>query len=188
MRGHPPAAAAHAPPAPGREWRQPPPGRAGGGHPPPPQPSGRREPPHGYAPPQRPPAEARRWHENRGWRPEGAWGQHGSWQEHRSNQWQNDHRTWAQRGGYGGYYIPPDRFQRRFGPEHAFRLQSRPVIVDGYPRFRYGGYSFLIVDPWPGYWSDNWYQSDDIYVDYNDGYYLYDRRYPEVAIALTVIP
>jgi hypothetical protein len=57
----------------------------------------------------------------------------------------------------------------------------------GYPRFEYGGYSFLLVDPWPEYWSDNWFDSDDLYIDYNDGYYLYDRRYPQVALAVTIM-
>jgi hypothetical protein len=188
MRGVPQPAPQRSPPPPGPGWRQPQPGGEMRGRPQPPPPSARREPSRGYAPPQRAPAEARTWHQNRGWRPEGAWGQHNSWQEHRSGQWQSDHRTWAQRGGYGGAYIPPDRFQRRFGSGHTFRLHSRPVIEDGYPRFRYGGYSFVIVDPWPAYWSDNWYQSDDLYVDYDDGYYLYDRRYPDVAIALTIAP
>jgi len=57
----------------------------------------------------------------------------------------------------------------------------------GYPRFEYGGYSFLLVDPWPEYWSDNWYASDDVYVDYdNDCYYLYDRNYPQVRLAVTI--
>jgi hypothetical protein len=57
----------------------------------------------------------------------------------------------------------------------------------GYPRFEYGGYSFLLVDPWPEYWSDNWYASDDLYVDYdNDGYYLFDRNYPQVRLAVTI--
>jgi hypothetical protein len=57
----------------------------------------------------------------------------------------------------------------------------------GYPRFEYGGYSFLMVDPWPEYWSDNWYASDDVYVDYdNDGYYLFDRNDPQVRLAVTI--
>jgi len=58
----------------------------------------------------------------------------------------------------------------------------------GYPRFDYGGYSFLLLDPWPEYWSDNWYDSDDLYIDYGgDGYYLYNRRYPDVRLAVTIL-
>ena len=141
-----------------------------------------------YAPPRRAPAEARTWHKSNGWRNEGAWGQHDNWQEHRSSDWAHDHRRWDQRGGYGGAYIPADRYQRRFGDRHVFRLHTRPVIENGYPRFRYGGYSFIMVDPWPSFWADDWYDSDDVYIDYDDGYYLHDRRYPDVAVALTVVP
>jgi len=56
----------------------------------------------------------------------------------------------------------------------------------GYPRFEYSGFSFLLVDPWPEGWSENWYASDDVYIDYDDGYYLCDRRYPEVRLAITI--
>jgi hypothetical protein len=56
----------------------------------------------------------------------------------------------------------------------------------GYPRFEYSGFSFLLVDPWPEYWSENWYDSDDLYVDDDDGYYLHKRRYPEVRLAITI--
>ena len=110
-----------------------------------------------------------------------------NWQENRSQNWQNDHRTWSQRGGYGGYYIPQDRFSLYFGTGHLFRIRSQPIIVGGYPRFKYGGFWFMMVDPWPAYWSDNWYSNDDVYIDYDDGYYLYNRRYPGTAIAITVV-
>jgi len=66
-------------------------------------------------------------------------------------------------------------------------MNSRPIIVGGYPQFQYGGYSFLMLDPWPEQWSDNWYASDDVYVDYNDGYYLHNRNYPGAAIAITIV-
>ena len=56
----------------------------------------------------------------------------------------------------------------------------------GYPRFTYGGYSFLLVDPYPGNWAVNWYSSDDVYIDYEDGYYLHDRRYPGINLAITI--
>jgi len=126
----------------------------------------------------------RTWHTQGRWRQD-AWPQHQTWRDHRSQDWAADHRRWEQRGGYGGYYIPADRFDRRFGPRHYFRLHVRPVIYDGYPQFRYGGYNFLIVDPWPAYWDDGWYESDDLYISYDgDGYYLHNRRYPEVALAV----
>jgi len=57
----------------------------------------------------------------------------------------------------------------------------------GYPRFEYGGYSFLLLDPWPEYWAGNWYESDDVYIDFDDGYYLLNRRYPQVRLAITIV-
>jgi hypothetical protein len=59
-------------------------------------------------------------------------------------------------------------------------------MYEGYPEFAYGGFSFLMVDPWPGDWSANWYASDDVYIDYDDGYYLYNRRYPQERVAVTI--
>jgi hypothetical protein len=58
--------------------------------------------------------------------------------------------------------------------------------VGGHRRFQYGGFWFGLVDPWPEYWSDGWYDDDDVYVDYyGDGYYLYNRRYPGDRIAIS---
>jgi hypothetical protein len=66
-------------------------------------------------------------------------------------------------------------------------MYSRPTMYMGYPRFSYGGFSFMLLDPWPEYWGDNWYNSDDLYIDYDNGYYLYDRRYPGTGLAVAVI-
>jgi hypothetical protein len=114
--------------------------------------------------------------------------QRGTWQERRAHSWQSEHRDWQQRGGYIGYRIPDDRFRGHFGRDHEFRVYSRPVlVVGGYPRFQYGGYWFSLIDPWPEYWSDDWYNNDDVYVDYSeDGYYLYNRRHPSGRIAVSV--
>jgi hypothetical protein len=60
------------------------------------------------------------------------------------------------------------------------------MIYMGYPRFSYGGYSFLLVDPWPESWAENWYDTDDLYIGYDSGYYLYDRRHPGIGLAITV--
>jgi hypothetical protein len=58
----------------------------------------------------------------------------------------------------------------------------------GYPRFEYEGTSFLLLDPWPANWSQDWYESDDLYIDYGgDGYYLYDRNYPQQRLAITIL-
>lgn len=110
-----------------------------------------------------------------------------AWQRERAHSWQSEHRTWQQRGGYNGYRVPDDRFRGYYGQDHGFRIYSLPVMfVGGHRRFRYGGYWFSLVDPWPEYWSDNWYENDDVYIDYyDDGYYLYNRRHPGVRIAIS---
>jgi len=110
------------------------------------------------------------------------------WQDHRAQHWQREHRPWHERGGYRGYRIPEDRFRAHFGRGHCFRVRNAPIIVvNGYPQFQYVGFWFSPVDPWPEYWSRTWYETDDVYVDYvNDGYYLYNRRDPGVAIAVNV--
>ena len=114
--------------------------------------------------------------------------QQSAWQQHRAQSWQSDHRTWQQRGGYNGYRIPDDRFHGYFGPNHGFRIYGRPfLVVAGYPRFQYSGYWFSLVDPWPEYWANDWYDTDDVYVTYVDnGYYLFNRRYPRTGIAISI--
>jgi hypothetical protein len=114
--------------------------------------------------------------------------QQAAWQQHRAGNWQSDHRTWQQRGGYNGYRIPDDRFRGYFGPDHGFRIQGLPfMVVGGYPRFQYDGYWLSVVDPWPANWDDDWYDNDQVYVAYADnGYYLYNRSYPGVGIAVSI--
>ncbi len=106
----------------------------------------------------------------------------------RAKSWKDEHRTWAQRGGYHGYRIPDARFRLYFGRDHFFRINGLPLyFVGGQPRFQYDGYWVTIVDPWPESWGPNWYETDDVYLDNTgDGYYLYDRNYPDYPIAVTV--
>jgi hypothetical protein len=106
----------------------------------------------------------------------------------RAGSWKDEHQTWSQRGGYNGYRIPDARFRLYFGHDHFFRIYGLPLVfVGGMPRFQYDGYWVTIVDPWPETWGPNWYETDDVYLDYtNDGYYLYDRLYPGFPIAVTV--
>ena len=113
-----------------------------------------------------------------------------AWQGDRAHSWQSEHRTWEQRGGYDGYRVPEYRFRGYYGQDHGFRIYSLPVrYVGGHRHFQYGGYWFGLVDPWPEYWSNDWYDSDDVYVDYyGDGYYLYNRRYPGDRIAISFYP
>jgi hypothetical protein len=108
--------------------------------------------------------------------------------ESRARSWDHDHRSWAQRGGYIGYRIPDDRFRAYWGREHYFRIYRLPMLfVGGYPRFRYDGYWVTFVDPWPEMWPVNWYETDNVYLDYtDDGYYLYDLSRPGPGIAVTI--
>ncbi|HEY6127417.1 MAG TPA: hypothetical protein VIW23_04470 [Candidatus Acidoferrum sp.] len=110
-----------------------------------------------------------------------------AFQNNRAHSWQSEHRTWQQRGGYSGYRVPDDRFRQYYGEDHAFRIYSLPVVfIGGGQRFQYGGYWFGLIDPWPEYWSSDWYDSDDVYVNYDeDGYYLYNRRYRNDRVAIS---
>ena len=111
-----------------------------------------------------------------------------TWKDHRARNWRSDHRNWQQRGGYNGYRIPQDRYRAYFGPQHWFRISGLPLAAyGGYPRFQYEGYWVTLQDPWPENWSNNWYDNDDVSIDYrNDGYYMYNRRHPDVAIAISI--
>lgn len=110
------------------------------------------------------------------------------WERQRAQHWKLEHHSWHERGGYHGYRIPEDRFRAHFGRGHWFRVHDVPVlVVDGSPRFQFGGFWFDVVDPCPETWSPAWYRTDDVYVDYvNDGYYMYNRRHPGIAIAINV--
>jgi hypothetical protein len=114
--------------------------------------------------------------------------QQAAWQQHSAANWQSDHRTWQQRGGYHGYRIPNARFRGHFGPGHGFLIRGLPfMVVGGFPRFQYNGYWVSVADPWPQQWGNDWYDNDQVYVDYADGgYYLYNRSYPGVGIAVSI--
>ena len=81
-----------------------------------------------------------------------------------------------------GQRIPDDKFRSNFGRQHTFRVRTQ--VVEGQPRFQYGGYWFALATPWPGDWD----YADDCYVDYIDGeYVLIDLRHPGVQLALIVV-
>jgi hypothetical protein len=117
--------------------------------------------------------------------------QRGEWQQRRAHNFDTEHRTWQQRGGYTGYRIPDAYFSSYYGSGHSFRVYDLPFMeVGGFPRFQYGGYWFSVVDPYPEFWGADWYQTDNVYVMYVDnGYYLYDSSYPGrpgVAISISL--
>jgi len=116
--------------------------------------------------------------------------QRGDWQQRRAHSFDTEHRNWDQRGGYNGYRIPDVYFSSYYGSGHSFRVYGLPFMeVGGFPRFQYGGYWFSVVDPYPEFWGDDWYESDDVYVAYIDnGYYLYDSRYPgRPGVAISIL-
>ncbi|HTS36952.1 MAG TPA: hypothetical protein VMH04_14845 [Candidatus Solibacter sp.] len=80
--------------------------------------------------------------------------------------------------------ISDEHFREHFGREHHFAVRH-VTVVEGRPRFEYGGYRFEIVQPWPAGWA----YSDDCYIDFIDGeYYLFNLRHPGVRVAVTVLP
>ena len=115
-------------------------------------------------------------------------GTQGRWQQHRATNWQSEHRNWEQRGGYRGSRIPESRFRGYYGEDHHFRIYSMGLGRSGrYFGFRHDGYWFSIIDPWPEDWADNWYENDDVFIEFsNGGYYLYNRNHPGIAIAVSV--
>ncbi len=110
-----------------------------------------------------------------------------SFQGNRASNWQSQHRTWQQRGGYDGYRVPDVGFSSYYGENHAFLLGGLPMMfVGGQERFQYGGFWFGMIDPWPESWSNDWYDSDDVYVVYDGyGYYMVNRRSPNDRIAIS---
>jgi hypothetical protein len=82
-----------------------------------------------------------------------------------------------------GGRIPEDRFRSNFGRAHTFSI-GHPVMVAGTPRFQYGGYWFVIAQPWPVGWA----YTDVVYVDFIDGgYYLLSPVHPGIQISINVI-
>jgi hypothetical protein len=101
-------------------------------------------------------------------------------EENRPQDKGGDHATRA--AGQQGQKIPDDKFRSHFGRQHRFRV--RTTVVEGQPRFQYGGYWFALANPWPGDWAD----TDDCYIDYIDGeYVLIDLLHPGVEIPVIVV-
>ncbi|MFY9801954.1 MAG: hypothetical protein WA211_15445 [Candidatus Acidiferrales bacterium] len=104
-------------------------------------------------------------------------------QQHEYAQKQDASRDSNDRSHGGNGRIPDDRFKANFGREHHFHV-GHPQVVEGRPRFSYGGYSFIIVQPWPAGWG----YDDDVYIVDDGGvYYLCDLAHPGVQLELTVV-
>ncbi|MFZ3331474.1 MAG: hypothetical protein WA197_12640, partial [Candidatus Acidiferrales bacterium] len=98
-------------------------------------------------------------------------------------QQQNRNEGAQQSNGGGRGRIPDDRFKAHFGREHHFHV-GHPEVVEGRPRFSYGGYSFIIVQAWPADWG----YDDDVYIIDDGGvYYLCDLAHPGVQLELDVV-
>jgi hypothetical protein len=96
---------------------------------------------------------------------------------------QQQHAQPAHAAGNRGGRIPEDRFRANFGREHVFVI-NRPVIIEGQPRFQYGGYWFGFNQPWPV----GWLYTDNVYVDYVDGgYFLFNPFHPGIRVVIIVI-
>jgi hypothetical protein len=79
--------------------------------------------------------------------------------------------------------IPDEKFRANFGRTHTFSI-GHPTIVSGTPRFQYGGYWFVIAQPWPAGWA----YTDVVYVDFIDGgYYLLSPVHPGIQISINVV-
>ncbi len=90
----------------------------------------------------------------------------------------------AERHGANQRRIPDSDFHAHFGREHHF-APGRMQVYNGQPQFYYGGYTFALIQAWPGDWV---YDADDYYIDYvDDEYWLYSLRYPGVRLELIIV-
>jgi hypothetical protein len=61
------------------------------------------------------------------------------------------------------------------------------VFAGGYRRFQSNGHWVTFIDAWPEMLPPTWYETDDEYLEYTDDrYYLHDRNYPGIGIAVTI--
>jgi hypothetical protein len=85
------------------------------------------------------------------------------------------------RDGHEHGRIANDHYAAHFGSGHSFHVRRGDY---DHRRFRYGGYAFGFIDPWPMAWG----YSDDVYVEYSDGgYFMYNRVHPGVRISISIL-
>jgi hypothetical protein len=84
-------------------------------------------------------------------------------------------------------HIPDDKFKANFGRQHTFKMTTvvhTTTVVAGQTRFVSGGYTFVILNPWPA----GWLFTDECYIDYINGdYFLLDVLHPGIQVALFVV-
>ena len=84
--------------------------------------------------------------------------------------------------------IPDPKFKANFGRQHSFKVNrviNQTTVVAGQTQFIYGGYTFVILDPWPA----EWLFTDDVYIDYvDDDYFGHSGAAPGMNGELRVYP
>lgn len=112
--------------------------------------------------------------------------------EHRNDNMGRQNQARPEAGGNGrpvsnggrGQHIPDDQFRSHFGRGHHFHVNRTEIVNQAQPQVVYGGYTFVLQQPWPADWS----YDDDCYIDYVDGsYYMYDLNHPGIQILVFVI-
>jgi hypothetical protein len=103
--------------------------------------------------------------------------------ETRTETTRTETKTTVKHGPVVNGRIPDDKFRASFGRQHTFVI-NRPVIIEGQPRFQFGGYWFTYSAPWPVAWA----YSDGVYIDFIDGqYYLIDPLHPGFQLAIILV-
>jgi hypothetical protein len=137
--------------------------------------------------PERTTEDAKHWQDKRMWRQEGTWQGADTWANARAKDWKAQRTTWPLRGGYGGAFITQAEYEKHYTVAHDFRIGDEPKMKNGYAHFSHEGDRFVIVDPYPENWNTKWHSSDDVYLEYNQGYYLINRQHPGSPLAIMVL-
>jgi hypothetical protein len=78
--------------------------------------------------------------------------------------------------------ISDERFRASFGGGHTFHV-SRSDFNGASRRFEYGGFSWVLINPWPV----GWLYTDSVYLDFvNGGYFLCAPIHPGVYLSINI--
>ena len=104
-------------------------------------------------------------------------------EHHEQEQQRHDEHQEARHDEHAARRIDEAHFRQHFGRDHHFVIHH-VTMVEGRPRFSYGGYNFVIAQAWPLGWS----YDDQCYIDYIDGeYFLFDLNHPGIRIAVDIL-